>query len=261
MFTQPSRNRFPQCCTISVSIHQRLWIFPSYNSHSTRVYCSRTFLSHGTDCCLKKALPRVPTEVGLLSQAQGTRFRAARGPFARRTAGQRHPRLYRCRVCVAPRRQSLMGTMLFGLPADWAHVWAWIQEDVEYRSDGTKTVLRPTRMSLARVSVLRGQGPKTGIPFIDDYINTTEPIADYVTEFSGIRRMFLGVSHLSPVGLFAEIIGLKPAISMRTSHDTRWSRSKSLTKSSDCLSTWAACLSATDLPRTFESSVRILSPL
>jgi hypothetical protein len=45
-------------------------------------------------------------------------------------------------------------------------------------------------MTLARVSVLRGEGSKTGVPFIDDHIQTFEPIADYLTEFSGIRRMF-----------------------------------------------------------------------
>ncbi|CCM05048.1 uncharacterized protein FIBRA_07250 [Fibroporia radiculosa] len=61
------------------------------------------------------------------------------------------------------------------------------QEETEYRSDGTKKVLRPARLSLARVSVLRGQGPDEGVPFIDDHIHTSEVIVDYLTEFSGIR--------------------------------------------------------------------------
>jgi len=61
------------------------------------------------------------------------------------------------------------------------------QEETEYRSDGTKKVLRPARLSLARVSVLRGDGPKQGVPFIDDHIHTSEIIVDYLTEFSGIR--------------------------------------------------------------------------
>lgn len=61
------------------------------------------------------------------------------------------------------------------------------QEEAEFHSDGTKKVLRPSRQVLARVSVLRGEGVETGIPFIDDHIHTGEPIVDYLTEFSGIR--------------------------------------------------------------------------
>ncbi|KAG6879034.1 poly(A)-specific ribonuclease [Termitomyces sp. T32_za158] len=61
------------------------------------------------------------------------------------------------------------------------------QEETEFRSDGTKRVLRPARLSLARVSVLRGDGPKQGVPFIDDHIHTSEAIVDYLTEFSGIK--------------------------------------------------------------------------
>jgi PAB-dependent poly(A)-specific ribonuclease subunit 2 len=37
------------------------------------------------------------------------------------------------------------------------------------------------------VSVLRGDGDQEGVPFIDDYICTTEPVLDYLTEYSGIE--------------------------------------------------------------------------
>ncbi|KIO23414.1 hypothetical protein M407DRAFT_78054 [Tulasnella calospora MUT 4182] len=61
------------------------------------------------------------------------------------------------------------------------------QEESEYRSDGTKKIIRPSLMTLARVSVLRGQGTNSGTPFMDDYIHTTDTIVNYLTEFSGIR--------------------------------------------------------------------------
>ncbi|KDR81497.1 hypothetical protein GALMADRAFT_239478 [Galerina marginata CBS 339.88] len=61
------------------------------------------------------------------------------------------------------------------------------QEETEFRSDGTKKVLRPARLSLARVSALRGSGPREGVPFIDDHIHTSEIIVDYLTEFSGVK--------------------------------------------------------------------------
>lgn len=68
-----------------------------------------------------------------------------------------------------------------------------MKEESEIRSDGTKKVLKPSQMSLARVSVLRGSGPKMGVPFIDDYIHTSDTIVDYLTEYSGIQRMFVSV--------------------------------------------------------------------
>ncbi|KZT59790.1 hypothetical protein CALCODRAFT_176596 [Calocera cornea HHB12733] len=61
------------------------------------------------------------------------------------------------------------------------------KEEVEARSDQFRKVLRPNRFSLARVSVVRGDGPKEGVPFIDDYVQILEPIYDYVTQFSGIE--------------------------------------------------------------------------
>lgn len=60
------------------------------------------------------------------------------------------------------------------------------EEVAEIRSDGTKHVMRPTHLSLARVSVVRGDGARQGVPFIDDYIAAVELVHDYLTEYSGI---------------------------------------------------------------------------
>jgi PAB-dependent poly(A)-specific ribonuclease subunit 2 len=64
------------------------------------------------------------------------------------------------------------------------------EEEIDYRSDGTSKTIRPPRMGLARVSVLRGDGEKSGVPFIDDHIHTSDPIVNYLTEFSGIRSEY-----------------------------------------------------------------------
>ena len=74
------------------------------------------------------------------------------------------------------------------------------QEEVEFKSDGSKTVLRPARLSLARVSVLRANGVREGLPLIDDHIHTSEVIVDYLTEFSGINCEFLLLCLLSISG-------------------------------------------------------------
>ena len=44
------------------------------------------------------------------------------------------------------------------------------------------------RLGLARVSVVRGEGPLAGQPCVDDYIHLHEPVADHLTRFSGIVR-------------------------------------------------------------------------
>jgi PAB-dependent poly(A)-specific ribonuclease subunit 2 len=92
------------------------------------------------------------------------------------------------------------------------------QEETEFRSDGTNRVIRPARLSLARVSVLRGDGPKEGIPFIDDHIHTSDVIVDYLTEFSGIKCTFpfpsLRVTKESPA---LHVVGdLDPHLSRHT---------------------------------------------
>lgn len=61
------------------------------------------------------------------------------------------------------------------------------QEEIEVKADGSREVVRPSRSGLARVSVLRGSGLEEGVPFLDDYIATKEPVVDYLTDYSGIH--------------------------------------------------------------------------
>lgn len=48
-------------------------------------------------------------------------------------------------------------------------------------------MINPCHFSLARVTVIIGEGSLMGKPFIDDYITTSEPIVDYLTRYSGIE--------------------------------------------------------------------------
>ena len=114
------------------------------------------------------------------------------------------------------------------------------QEEVEYRSDGTKKLIRPSRMALARVSVVRGEGEATGVPFIDDHIQVSEPIVDYLTEFSGIRRESSGPSRGAQAHIAEETTNLQLVIWRRASHNTPWSPQRWLTRSYGCSLTWAA---------------------
>ena len=61
-------------------------------------------------------------------------------------------------------------------------------QEIEIKADGNREVVRPTRLGLARVSVLRGAGREEGVPFINDYITIREDIVDYLTQYSGVAE-------------------------------------------------------------------------
>ena len=62
-----------------------------------------------------------------------------------------------------------------------------------YRGVDVETA--PSRLGLARVSVVRGEGPLAGHACIDDYIRCTEPVFDHLTQFSGLRPGDLDPEH------------------------------------------------------------------
>ncbi|QDS72369.1 hypothetical protein FKW77_008301 [Venturia effusa] len=71
----------------------------------------------------------------------------------------------------------------YGIDAEFV---ALQREEIEIKADGTRETVRPSRLGLARVSVLRGSGHDAELPFIDDYIAITEPVVDHLTQHSGI---------------------------------------------------------------------------
>ena len=63
------------------------------------------------------------------------------------------------------------------------------QEEIAITASGEREVVRPTRLGLARVSVLRGdkERPDAALPFISDHITIHEEVVDYLTRWSGVR--------------------------------------------------------------------------
>jgi len=78
-----------------------------------------------------------------------------------------------------------------------------LREEIDMGADGSRTITRPARSGLARVSVLRGDGTDQELPFIDDYIAVDEPVDDYLTQWSGLHPgdLTLGMSRFTLVNL------------------------------------------------------------
>ncbi|KAI4200031.1 MAG: hypothetical protein LQ346_002462 [Caloplaca aetnensis] len=85
------------------------------------------------------------------------------------------------------------------------------QEEIEILATGDRQVIRPTREGLARVSVLRANGPHEGLPFIDDYISIPEPVVDYVTKYSGVSA-----GDLDPA------VSTRPLVPLKVAYKKLW---------------------------------------
>lgn len=87
-----------------------------------------------------------------------------------------------------------------GIDAEFVRL---LPEEIDMGADGKRAITRPARSGLARVSVLRGDGPDEELPFVDDYIAISEPVDDYLTQYSGLQPgdLTLGVSRFALVTL------------------------------------------------------------
>ena len=77
------------------------------------------------------------------------------------------------------------GNLMVAIDAEFV---ALSHEVTSTREDGSRVTIIPARFGLARVSVIRGdQGPMEGVPIMDHYISSPEPVADYLTKYSGVE--------------------------------------------------------------------------
>lgn len=73
--------------------------------------------------------------------------------------------------------------LLLGIDAEFVAMTPPVKEILE---DGSERVVVQSRLSLGRVSVVRGEGAYIGQCCIDDYVRSVEPVYDYLTRFSGL---------------------------------------------------------------------------
>eukprot|EP00117_Sycon_ciliatum_P038315 scpid24822/ scgid28493/ PAB-dependent poly(A)-specific ribonuclease subunit 2; Inactive ubiquitin carboxyl-terminal hydrolase 52 len=112
-------------------------------------------------------------------QHQNPNVLVAALPRANPALSQVVPPVRVLQVDELPQRRAL-----FGLDAEFVVL---NQEEAELAIDGTKTTIKPSCLSLARITAVRGGNKLHGVPFIDDHIATTEPVVDYLTKYSGIK--------------------------------------------------------------------------
>lgn len=74
--------------------------------------------------------------------------------------------------------------MLLGIDAEFV-AFSTAEKTVE---NGVEIVTRPARLGLARVSVVRGEGPRGVTCCLDDHVRAVEPVVDYLTRFSGVQE-------------------------------------------------------------------------
>ena len=109
---------------------------------------------------------------------------------------------------------------LVGIDAEFVELQ---KQELEIRPDATSSVIRPARLALARVSVVRGNSEESfpseesqinpqsqNAAFIDDYIHIQEKIVDYLSQFSGIHQGDLD-PQLSPYTVTGRLVPLKIA--------------------------------------------------
>eukprot|EP00798_Chlamydomonas_sp_ICE-L_P004951 gene4951-34729_t len=73
--------------------------------------------------------------------------------------------------------------MLFAIDAEFVAVAA---PEKNFKGPTDKQTTQMSRLTLARVSVLRGEGPSSGVCCIDDYVCSMEPVFDHLTRYSGL---------------------------------------------------------------------------
>lgn len=88
-------------------------------------------------------------------------------------------------VGVQPGEEAPGRGSVLGLDCEFVMVG---RDEADMFGDGTRKVVVPARLALARVSVIRGYGVLKGTALIDDYVAVREPVVDYLTRFSGLAE-------------------------------------------------------------------------